>query len=72
MTEYPDGMDVTGQPEGWEGGSVRAEGDHRLAMVGAIAGAASEDGVWVDDVDCIAVSYPGFIDTLCSLGGAWR
>jgi 3-phosphoshikimate 1-carboxyvinyltransferase len=70
ITEYPDGMDVTGDPEGWNAGSVGAEGDHRLAMVGAIAGAASRSGVRVDDVDCVAVSYPGFIDTLVTLGGA--
>jgi 3-phosphoshikimate 1-carboxyvinyltransferase len=71
ITEYPDGMDVTGSLEGWAGGSARAEVDHRLAMVGAIAGVASRSGVWVDDVDCVAVSYPGFVDTLVSLGGAW-
>jgi 3-phosphoshikimate 1-carboxyvinyltransferase len=68
-TEHPDGMDVTGDPRGWEGGSVASLADHRLAMVGAVAGAASEKGVWVDDLQCIAVSYPSFVDALESLGG---
>ncbi len=36
-----DGMDVVGDPNGWAGGRIATEGDHRVAMVGAIAGAAS-------------------------------
>jgi 3-phosphoshikimate 1-carboxyvinyltransferase len=70
VVEYQDGMDVTGVPGGWEGGSVLAQGDHRLAMVGAVAGAASRAGVRVDDLGCIAVSYPGFVEALAGLGGA--
>lgn len=69
VVEYPDGMDVTGLPGGWRGGQVLSMADHRLAMVGAIAGAASQDGVHVDDVACAAVSYPEFVDTLARLGG---
>jgi 3-phosphoshikimate 1-carboxyvinyltransferase len=71
VVEFPDGMDVTGEPGGWKGGSVLSQADHRLAMVGAIAGAVSRDGVLVDDVDCVAVSYPGFVQTLCELGGSF-
>ncbi|MBN1321781.1 MAG: 3-phosphoshikimate 1-carboxyvinyltransferase [Thermoleophilia bacterium] len=70
LTEYPDGMDVKGDPNGWEGGDVQACADHRLAMVGAIAGAASRRGVRVDDLECVSVSYPGFVDALTGLGGA--
>lgn len=70
VTEYPDGMDVTGRPDGWEGGTVEARADHRLAMVGAIAGAVSRQGVQVDDLDCISVSYPGFLRALEELGGS--
>jgi 3-phosphoshikimate 1-carboxyvinyltransferase len=69
VVEYPDGLDVTGRPDGWRSGSVVTRADHRLAMVGAIAGAASEDGVSVDDMGCIGVSYPGFIEALRSVGG---
>lgn len=69
VTEHPDGMDVCGSPGGWRGGAIQAEGDHRLAMVGAIAGALSTAGVLVDDVDCVNVSYPGFVETLLALGG---
>lgn len=68
VTEYPDGMDVEGDPEGWEGGEVQARADHRLAMVGAVAGAASRRGVRVDDLECVNASYPGFVDALTGLG----
>ena len=72
VTEYPDGMDVVGDPDGWRGGAVVAQADHRMAMVGAIAGAASGEGVRVDDLSCVAVSYPGFTEALAELGGSWR
>ena len=69
VVEHADGLDVTGRPEGWQGGSIVSHGDHRLAMVGAIAGAASRDGVLVDDPECMGVSFPGFAQTLLELGG---
>jgi 3-phosphoshikimate 1-carboxyvinyltransferase len=71
VEERPDGMDVHGRPEPWQGGEVSAHGDHRMAMVGAVAGAASLRGVHVDDVGCMAVSFPGFTALLQSLGGDW-
>ena len=70
VVEHPDGMDVSGLPGGWRAGAVLSLADHRVAMVGAIAGAASREGVLVDDVTCAAVSYPDFVDTLARLGGA--
>jgi 3-phosphoshikimate 1-carboxyvinyltransferase len=70
LFEYRDGMDVVGRPGGWEGGRVFSHADHRLAMMGAVAGAASRSGVTVDDVGCMAVSYPGFVDALTGLGGS--
>ena len=68
VVEYPDGMDVYGDPHGWAGGSVATEGDHRVAMVGAIAGAASTHGTAIDDEGCIGVSYPDFGRDLARLG----
>lgn len=69
VVEHPDGMDVVGRPDGWAGGSIRTEADHRVAMCGAIAGAASISGTTIDDADCIAVSYPDFVRHLEVLGG---
>ena len=45
---------------GLRGGTLDARGDHRLAMVGAIAGLASKEGVEVDGFEAVAVSYPRF------------
>jgi 3-phosphoshikimate 1-carboxyvinyltransferase len=67
VEEYEDGLDIHGDQGGWEGGSVLAHGDHRLAMVGAVAGLASRTGVAVDDVACIGVSFPSFMDTVHAL-----
>jgi 3-phosphoshikimate 1-carboxyvinyltransferase len=72
VTEHPDGMDVVGNPDGWDGGAVFPHSDHRMAMVGAIAGAASRTGVLVQDVDCISISYPGFTNAFSALGGTWK
>jgi 3-phosphoshikimate 1-carboxyvinyltransferase len=52
---------------GLEGGAIDARGDHRLAMLGAVAGLASREGVEVEGVEVAAVSYPGFEDDLASL-----
>ncbi len=61
-----DGFAVTGAG-GLRGGVIEAHGDHRLAMLGAIAGLASEDGVEVDGMEAAAVSYPGFEADLAAL-----
>ncbi len=48
-------------------GTVRSHGDHRIAMLGAVAGLASREGVEVDGMEATAVSYPGFDADLASL-----
>ena len=45
---------------GVEGGVLDARGDHRMAMLGAVAGLASRSGVEVQGMDAAAVSYPDF------------
>jgi 3-phosphoshikimate 1-carboxyvinyltransferase len=54
---------------GIEGGTIDALGDHRLAMLGAVAGLASREGVEVEGMDAAAVSYPGFEADLGTLTG---
>jgi 3-phosphoshikimate 1-carboxyvinyltransferase len=54
-----DGFVVHGRT-GIEGGTIDAEGDHRVAMLGAVAGLASRNGVTVEGMEAAAVSYPGF------------
>ena len=63
-----DGFVVTGTG-GLRGGVIEAHGDHRLAMLGAVAGLASRDGVEVVGMEAAAVSYPGFEDDLAALRG---
>jgi 3-phosphoshikimate 1-carboxyvinyltransferase len=64
----PDGFVVQGTG-GLRGGTIASHGDHRLAMLGAVAGLASREGVEVDGMEAAAVSYPGFEADLAALGG---
>lgn len=61
-----DGFVVEGTG-GLRGGSIDARGDHRLAMLGAIAGLASAEGVEIVGAEAIDVSYPGFLEDLATL-----
>jgi 3-phosphoshikimate 1-carboxyvinyltransferase len=62
----PDGFMIEGTG-GLAGGVLDSAGDHRLAMLGAVAGLASRDGVEVRGFESAAVSYPGFDDDLRKL-----
>jgi 3-phosphoshikimate 1-carboxyvinyltransferase len=59
-----DGFRIRGVPARLRGGVVDSHGDHRLAMLGAIAGVASIEGVELRGADAAAVSFPGFFDVL--------
>jgi 3-phosphoshikimate 1-carboxyvinyltransferase len=61
-----DGFAVRGTG-GLRGGVLDACGDHRMAMMGAVAGLASREGVQVVGVEVAAVSYPGFVTDLAGL-----
>jgi 3-phosphoshikimate 1-carboxyvinyltransferase len=52
---------------GLRGGRLHARGDHRLALLGAVAGLASAEGVEVVGMEAAAVSYPEFDDDLAKL-----
>jgi 3-phosphoshikimate 1-carboxyvinyltransferase len=61
-----DGFVVRGHG-GLRGGTIDSRGDHRLAMMGAVAGLASREGVEVLGMDAAAVSYPSFVEDLAGL-----
>jgi 3-phosphoshikimate 1-carboxyvinyltransferase len=61
-----DGMVIEGTG-GLRGGTIDSHGDHRIAMLGAVAGLASKEGVEVRGMDAAAVSYPEFEDDLAHL-----
>jgi 3-phosphoshikimate 1-carboxyvinyltransferase len=63
-----DGMVIEGTG-GLRGGTVESHGDHRIAMLGAVAGLASREGVEVRGMEAAAVSYPGFEADLAALLG---
>ena len=67
----PDGIAVRGTG-GLRGGRVDAAGDHRIAMLGAVAGVASREGVEVDGFEVARVSYPGFGQDLRGLTAGGR
>ena len=61
-----DGFAVRGTG-GLRGGRIASHGDHRLAMLGAVAGLASREGVEVAGMEAAAVSYPSFAADLATL-----
>jgi 3-phosphoshikimate 1-carboxyvinyltransferase len=71
------GADIEALPDGFvvrgtgrlRGGRLDAHGDHRLALLGAVAGLASEEGVEVVGMEAAAVSYPGFTADVAALAG---
>ena len=62
-----DGFRVRGVPSRPRGGGMDSFGDHRLAMLGAIAGLVSREGVRLEDAEAVAISFPGFFDVLESI-----
>jgi 3-phosphoshikimate 1-carboxyvinyltransferase len=62
IEEYEDGFTIAGGPPA--GGEADAAHDHRLAMAFAIAGSRARGPVHITGADVVAVSYPGFFETL--------
>ncbi len=62
-----DGWTITGVPTRLRGGKIDARGDHRIAMLGAVAGLASREGVEIEGSETAAISFPGFYDLLESV-----
>jgi 3-phosphoshikimate 1-carboxyvinyltransferase len=61
-----DGFAVTGTG-GLRGGRMSSHSDHRLAMLAAVAGLASREGVEVDGMEAAQVSYPRFLHDVARL-----
>ena len=55
-----DGWRLRGVPARLRGGTVDPHGDHRIAMLGAVIGLASEEGTRVLDPGVVDVSFPAF------------
>jgi 3-phosphoshikimate 1-carboxyvinyltransferase len=63
VEEYPDGLFVPGR-QTLHGGVVDSFGDHRIAMAFAVAGLFATGPVSIKDPACVAVSFPGFFESL--------
>jgi 3-phosphoshikimate 1-carboxyvinyltransferase len=63
----PDGFVVTG-PTQLRGTVVDSHGDHRIAMALAVAGLVARGETVVQGADCIADSFPGFVETMEAIG----
>ena len=62
-----DGFRVRGVPTRPQGGRMSAAGDHRIAMLGGIAGVVSRDGVEIEGAEAVDISFPGFFELLESV-----
>ncbi len=67
IEEREDGFAIRGVAARPKGGRMDSRGDHRLAMLGAVAGLVSREGVEVEGADAAAISFPGFFDLLESV-----
>jgi len=67
ISERDDGFGVRGIPTRPKGGGMGSAGDHRLAMLGAVAGLVSREGVEIGDAEAVAISFPGFFDLVESV-----
>jgi 3-phosphoshikimate 1-carboxyvinyltransferase len=67
INETPDGFIINGVPK-LRGGTVDSYGDHRIAMMAAIASAACTLPVTITGAEAVKKSYPAFWEDLRSLG----
>jgi 3-phosphoshikimate 1-carboxyvinyltransferase len=54
-------------PQNILGGTAKTYGDHRIAMMMAVAGLASQDGIEIPDPECAAISDPFFFEQVSTL-----
>ena len=65
ISEKPDGMAISGKKGRLKGGAkIESHGDHRVAMSLAIAALRTDSDTTINDIACVATSYPTFFKTL--------
>lgn len=69
--ERPDGFRIEGGAR-LRGARVRSHGDHRIAMVLAVAALFAAGTTEIEGAECAAVSYPGFFEDLRRLAPGAR
>jgi 3-phosphoshikimate 1-carboxyvinyltransferase len=66
VNESDDGATVRGGR--LSGGTVDSHGDHRIAMAFAVAATVAREPVTILNTQAVATSFPGFVDSVRSLG----
>ena len=69
VEELPDGLVLHGPCELQGGVTVDCKGDHRIAMMAAIAATKCIAPVTIPGAECVEKSYPGFWEHFGQLGG---
>ncbi len=67
ISSEEDQLRVRGVPTRPKGGGMHSAGDHRIAMLGAVAGLVSREGVELEGAESVAVSFPGFFELLATI-----
>jgi 3-phosphoshikimate 1-carboxyvinyltransferase len=67
ITASDDGFRVRGVPSRPKGGGMESRGDHRIAILGAVAGLVSREGVQIEGAEAVSISFPGFFELLESV-----
>ena len=72
IEQREDGMTVRGGSgsDALRGARVHSAGDHRLAMLGAVAGLVAGGETVIDGAEAVDVSYPAFWSELARLGAS--
>lgn len=66
VVEHSDGLEIEG-PAPFTAAAFRSDGDHRIAMIAAVASLLADGPCAIDEVDSVATSFPGFFDLLDSV-----
>lgn len=67
VTEEPEGLNIQGRAQ-LHGTTIDPQLDHRIAMSFAIAGMLADGETTILGADCIATSFPGFVELMRGLG----
>ncbi|HEY4533663.1 MAG TPA: 3-phosphoshikimate 1-carboxyvinyltransferase [Fusobacterium sp.] len=70
VTEHSSSLEFEGVPH-FKGTSVSSFGDHRMAMMIAIASTCCQGEILLDNATCVSKSYPKFWEDFKSLGGKY-
>lgn len=68
--EHSDGFTVLPSIAPLRAARVDSSGDHRIAMAAVLLGMLAQGETMVEDVECVATSFPGFAAGLRAMGAA--